>query len=262
MTTQLLEPPTSEEQLLQRAAELTAGVQERLSPEADERAMTREGSAQAMNDTARELRVAQRDEFFTNVRHAVRSLASSRAWRAHELAAELLLLVEALRDAMEADPDATDPEWQQREVLQRMLVVLAAMVRQLHHDDIDRPERAAQFVAQALSDVEVGEVAVLLDTTPRMVGNYRKGEVSQIRKNPNRVTLIGQLIYELQYSMTARGMLLWFDAPMTAFGGRTARELLDEDPVANRPVLISLARGGRAQTDQGNVKNGSVVNAA
>lgn len=106
------------------------------------------------------------------------------------------------------------------------------------------------------------EVATLLDTAPRMVSNYRKGEVSQIRKNPNRLTLIGQLIYELQYSMTPRGMLLWSDAPMPALSGRTAREFLDEDPVANRPVLTSLVRGGRAQTDQDNLDNGSVVQAA
>jgi hypothetical protein len=143
-----------------------------------------------------------------------------------------------------------------------MLVVLRAMVRRLMHDAIDRPEQAARFVAEALADVEVSEVANLLDTTPRMVGNYRKGQVGQIRKNPNRITLIGQLVYELKNSMTPRGVLLWFDAPMPALDGRTPRELLDEDPAANRPALIAVARGGRAQVDRGGVAYGAVERAS
>src|SRR6266487_2424119 len=120
-----------------------------------------------------------------------------------------------------------------------------------HHDAIDRPERAARFVAERLADVEVGEIARLLATSPRMVANYRRGEVGQLRRNPDRVTLVGQLVDELQYSMTPRGVLLWFDAPMEALRGRTPREVLDEDPRASRGPLMSLARGGRAQLDVG-----------
>lgn len=207
----------------------------------------------ARERSARAARVRERQAFFDEVRGAVLAVAKSPAWRAHDLARELLVLVEDLRDAIAADPDATDPEWREREVLQRMLVVVRAMLRQLAHDAIDRPEQAARFVAETLADVEVAEVATLLATTPRMVANYRRGDVGQIRKNPNRVTLAGQLVYELQTSMTPRGVLLWFDAPMDQLGGRTPRALLDEDPVANRPVLLTLARGGRGQLDTGGV---------
>jgi hypothetical protein len=45
--------------------------------------------------------------------------------------------------------------------------------------------------------------------------------------------------------MTPGGILLWFDAPTDRLGGRTPRQLLDEDAVAHRDTLMALARGGR-----------------
>jgi hypothetical protein len=257
MSTALLQPPATEEQLRERAKGLADDVEEQLLPDAGEANRSADPGA-AAEVASRAQRVARREEFFETVRGAVMSIAGSPAWRAHDLATELLLLVERMRDVMKADPDAIDPEWRQREILQRMLVVLRAMVRQLMHDAIDRPEQAANFVAETLAGVEVSEVASLLATTPRMVNNYRKGEVRQIRKNPNRITLVGQLVYELQYSMTPRGILLWFDAPMPELGGRTPRELIDEDPAAHRLALIALVRGGRAQVDRGGVAYSAV----
>jgi hypothetical protein len=247
----VLEPPTTEENLRERAEELASEVEQRL-----------ETPAATDEDSVRDHRVAARQDFFDELRAAVIAVARSPAWRAHDLARELLLLVERLRDEIAEDPDADDPEWRQRETLQRMLVVLNTMVRQLEHDEIDRPERAAQFVVQALGDVEAIGIASLLETSPRMVAKYREGGVGEIRKNPNRLTLIGQLVNELRYSMTPRGVLLWFDAPMEQLDGRTPRELLDDDPVANRPALLALVRGGRAQLDQGGVAYGDVAHAA
>ncbi len=225
MCAAVLDPPSTTDELRSRASELAeevSGVLER--------------------------RLAYRAAFFADIRTAVRNLAASPAWRKHDLTTELLLLMERLRDEMEADPDGSDPEWRVREVLQRALVVLRAMVRQLEHNELDPPEQAAQFVAQALADVEVGQVATLLGTSPRMVANYRNGEVGTLRKNPARVTLVAQLVNELLGSTTERGALLWFDARL--LDGRTPRELLDEDPVTHRQPLMRLARGGRMQTDQ------------
>jgi hypothetical protein len=239
MSTAVLEPPTTEEQLRDRAELLAVDVEKRLL---DHR--------------------LSRDAFFAEIRQNARSIARSPAWRTHDLTTELLLLIERLRDEMEADASATDPEWRQQEVLQRILVVLRSMVRKLEHDAIDHPEQAARFIVEALAGLEVSEVAKLLGTSPRMVNNYRKGDVAQIRKNPNRVTLIGQLVYELQSSMTPRGVLLWFDALMPALGNRTPRELIDEDPAAHRPALMAIARGGRAQLDRGGVAYGAVEHAA
>jgi len=243
MPSALLETPATEEQLREQAERLASAIEARLPPAPPPDA-------------------GDRHVFFGELRAAIVAVARSPAWRAHDLARELLLLLEDLRDAIDADPEAADPQWRQREVLQRMVVVLRAMARQLDHDAIDRPERAARFVAERLADVEVGAVARLLATTPRMVSQYRRGEVGQIRRNPNRVTLVGQLVSELQYSMTPRGVLLWFDAPMAALRGRTPRELLDRDPVANRGPLMSLARGGRAQLDAGGVAYGDLEHAA
>jgi hypothetical protein len=241
MCAAVLDPPATADQLLSRATEL-----------ADDVTIALERPAATVIDEqerTRERRLARRQEFFAEVRAGVRNLAASPAWRKHDLTTELLLLMERLRDEIDADTDGMDPEWRVREVLQRTLVVLRAMVRQLEHNELDRPERAAAFVAQALADVEVGQVAALLDITPRMVANYRNGEVGTLRKNPARVTLVAQLVNELLGSMTERGALLWFDARM--LDGRTPRELIDEDPATHRQPLMSLARGGRAQTDQG-----------
>ena len=242
----VLEPPSTESALRDYAEELSHDFEERLDPE-----LTPEESEPNERATVRQ-------KFFDEMRTAIRTIANSPAWRAHDLARDLLLLLEDWRDEMEADPEAIDPEWRQKEVLQRLRVVLQTMIRQMDHDKIDRPEHAATLVTNLMEDVEDSEVAGLLETTPKMVARYRSGEVGQIRKNPTRITLIGQLVYELQYSMTPRGMLLWFDAPMDALAGRTPRELIDDDPGANRTALMSLARGGRAQLDLGGVIHGDV----
>ncbi|HEV3000025.1 MAG TPA: hypothetical protein VGW75_04725 [Solirubrobacteraceae bacterium] len=258
MSTAVLEPPSTTDELRDRAEELAGEVAEQLQPAEDRAGERIEPTA----DLAREQRLARRDEFFAALRTAVMSIASSPAWRAHDLTTELLLLLERLRDELAADADATDPEWRVRETLQRTLVVLHAMVRQLEHNELDRPEQAARFVAQALADVEVGSVAALLGTTNRMIGSYRRGEVGQIRKNPARVTLVAQLVHELLGSMTPRGALLWFDARHPQLADRTPRELLDEDPATHRQALMALARGGRAQTDRGGARHGALDRAA
>jgi hypothetical protein len=251
MCAAVLDPPVTIDQLRDRATELADEVTVAL-----ERPDLREAGEQ---ERTRERRLARRQAFFVEIRAGVRNLAASPAWRKHDLTTELLLLMERLRDEIDADADGSDPEWRVREVLQRAVVVLRAMVRQLEHNELDRPEHAAAFVAQALADVEVGQVATLLGITPRMVTTYRKGEVGALRKNPARVTLVAQLVYELLGSMTERGALLWFDARM--IGDRTPRELIDEDPVTYRQPLMSLARGGRSQTDQGDAL-GAVGHAA
>lgn len=256
MSTALLEPPITPDELRERTEELAGEVAERLQP-GDNALGDRVGAASVVPGAAVS---PTREQFFEAVRAAVLSIARSPAWRTHDLTTELLLLVERLRDELGADTEGTDPEWRVREVLQRMLVVLQAMVRQLEHNELDRPEQAVRYVAQTLADVEVGQVASLLDITPRMVTSYRKGEVARVRKNPARVTLIAQLIYELRSSMSTRGMLLWFDARMV--GDRTPRELIDEDPATYREPLLKLARGGRGQVDRGGARYGALGVAA
>jgi hypothetical protein len=75
-----------------------------------------------------------------------------------------------------------------------MHVVVRAMLRRLDHEAIDDPTVAAKFVAEELRSVEAGEVARLLGATTKSVRNWRDGRVEQIKRNPDRIVLIGQLV--------------------------------------------------------------------
>ena len=172
---------------------------------------------------SRKRRVNARDRWFERVRSEILGLARDPAWRDHALMIELLLTHEDLRAEIALDPDALDPEWKVRYVMKIMRVVVAAMLRQLDHEAIDDPVVAAKLVADELRNVEVGEVARLLGTTRKSIRNWRGGRIDQIKRNPDRIVLVGQLVYELRNSTTGHGILLWFDAPREQFGGRTPR---------------------------------------
>jgi hypothetical protein len=239
MTTALLDPPAPEEALRQQARVIEHDIEEALALGRPELAAAAE----------REHRVAHRVRAFEDLRAAILLLVRSPAWRTHDLALELVLVLEDLRAAIDGDPDGLDPDWHEREALMRMRVVVQAMVRQLDHEAIDSPPVAAKFVAETLGELEAGEVARLLGATTRSVDNWRRGRVEQIKRNPSRISLIGQLVYELRNSMTPRGVLMWFDRPREQFGGSTPRELLDADVADAAGKLLPLARGGRGQLD-------------
>lgn len=196
---------------------------------------------------SRKRRVAERERWFQRVRGEVLTLARDDAWRDHALKVELLLTLEDLRAEIALDRDALDEEWKVRYAMTIMHAVVQAMVRQLDHAAIDDPAVAARLVADELRNVTVGEVARLLGATTKSVRNWREGRVEQIKRNPDRITLIGQLVYELRNSWTGHGILMWFDVPREQFGERTPRELIDADVVDATRKLIPLARGGRAQ---------------
>ncbi len=244
MATDTLEPPRTTEELRERAEQLRHDVDEALDTERFEELLA--GAKRATRKT----RVLDRERWFGELNRLIRSVTKSEAWRAHDLARELLVTRDDLLEAIEADPDATDPEWRERAALMRMKVVVEAMRRQLDHHAIDRPEFAAEFVSSTLADVGDGAVARLLGTTPRMAGKYRTEGVKAVRKNPERVTLVGQLVYELRTGRTPRGVLMWFDAGRESLGGQTPLELIEEDVAKARERLIPLARGGRGQLDQ------------
>jgi hypothetical protein len=196
---------------------------------------------------SRKRRVTERNRWFERVRNEILTLARDPAWRDHALARELLLTLEDLRAEIALDRDALDEGWKVRYAMKIMEDVVRAMLRQLDHAAIDDPAYAARFVAEELSNVEVREVARLLGATTKSVRNWRDGRVEQIKRNPSRITLIGQLVYELRSSWTDHGILMWFDRSREQFGDRTPREMIDEDVSEAAPLLLSLARGGRAQ---------------
>jgi hypothetical protein len=198
---------------------------------------------------SRKRRVGERDRWFERVRSEILGLARDPAWRDHALMIELLLTLEDVRAEIALDRDALDEGWKVRYAMKLMHVVVQAMLRQHDHAAIDDPAFAARFVAEELRNVEIAEVARLLGATTKSVRNWRDGRVEQIKRNPDRITLIGQLAYELRNSMTGHGILFWFDAAREQFGGRTPRELIDADVTDAAEKLLPLARGGRAQLD-------------
>ncbi|HMJ03780.1 MAG TPA: hypothetical protein VK506_12615 [Conexibacter sp.] len=202
-----------------------------------------------MDAVSRKRRVGERDRWFEHLRSEILDVARSPAWRDHDLTVELLLTLEDLRAAIENDPDALDEGWHVRLPMQVMRVVVQAMLRQIDHEAIDDPVFAAKLVIEEFRHIETREVARLLGVTTKSVSNWRRGRVEQIKRNPARISLIGQLVYELRRGTTPRGVLLWFDRSREQLRGRTPRELLDEDVADAAPVLVSLARGGRAQLD-------------
>lgn len=198
---------------------------------------------------SRKRRVSERDQWFERVHGEILDLARDPAWRDHALMIELLLTLEDVRAEIALDRDALDEGWKVRYAMKIMHVVVQAMLRQLDHAAIDDPAYAARFVAEELRNVEIREVARLLGATTKSVRNWREGRVEQIKRNPDRITLIGQLAYELRNSMTGHGILFWFDRSREQFGDRTPREMIDADVSDAAPLLLSLARGGRAQLD-------------
>ncbi|HET6448507.1 MAG TPA: hypothetical protein VFG31_05290 [Conexibacter sp.] len=198
---------------------------------------------------SRKRRVTERERWFERVRGEILGLARDPAWRDHALMIELLLTLDDLRAEIALDRDGLDEGWKVRYAMKIMHVVVLAMLRQHDHAAIDDPAYAARFVAEELRNVEIGEVARLLGATTKSVRNWRDGRVEQIKRNPDRITLIGQLAYELRNSMTGHGILFWFDRSREQFGGRTARELIDADVTEAAEKLLPLARGGRAQLD-------------
>jgi len=241
----LAAPPTStDDALRQRVEALERDVFAALKPYQEP------STRDLRNDpVSRKRRVSERERWFERVRSEILDLARDPAWRDHALKVELLLTLEDLRAEIALDRDALDEGWRVRYAMKIMHVVVQAMLRQLDHAAIDDPAYAARFVAEELRNVEIGEVARLLGATTKSVRNWREGRVEQIKRNPDRITLIGQLAYELRNSMTGHGILFWFDAPREQFGERTPRELIDADVAEAGRKLLPLARGGRAQLD-------------
>jgi transcriptional regulator with XRE-family HTH domain len=202
-----------------------------------------------MDPLSRKRRVRARARWFEHLRSEIFEVARSPAWRDHDLTVELLLTLEDLRRAIDNDPDALDEGWHARMAMQLMRVVVQSMLRQIDHQMIDDPVAAAKLVIDEFRRIEAHEVARLLGVTTKSVSNWRRGRVEQIKRNPARISLIGQLVYELRGGATPRGVLMWFDRSREQLGGRTPRELIDADVAQAAPVLQSLARGGRGQLD-------------
>jgi transcriptional regulator with XRE-family HTH domain len=181
------------------------------------------------------------------ISEVVPRLTSDPDWNQHPVVGELLEETIRLQALLAAEPGGDDAQWQIRDAVGQIEDLLATLQREITHAQLDDPGAAARFVLKELEGVDQKALARLLGFDPRTIRSWKSGNGSSIRKNPERVTLIAQLVFDLRTSMTSRGMLAWFDRPRHQLGDRAPLELIEEDAVAAAEPLRALARGVRGQ---------------
>jgi hypothetical protein len=160
-------------------------------------------------------------------------------------ARQLFLYLTELRRAIDADSKVTDEAGQVQLAAAKIFDVLRRLARRLEHSRLENVDEAARFVLGALDGVPVGELAGLLGVSTKTIGVWRAGK--PVRQNAERVKLIAQLCSYLRYSMTATGLLMWFENPADRLGGRSPLQLVDDGISAAWEPLVAYARGGRGQ---------------
>jgi hypothetical protein len=117
--------------------------------------------------------------------------------------------------------------------------------RRLLHEELDDPSAALQFALEALGGIGVSEISTLLGVSTKTTGAWRQG--APVKHNARRVVLVAQVISYLRASMTARGILMWFESERDQLGMRTPLQLLDQEEASAHATLVGLARASRGQ---------------
>ena len=186
-------------------------------------------------------------ERYRQLRSAIRRLAGDAGWQDNELARELLDQTFELQERLEQDPDGTDPGWKVREIADQIADLLLAIQREAEHTALDDAPTAARYVIDQLAGIDQEELAGLFGVDARTVRDWKSDKTKTIRKNPERVTLIAQLVYDLHRAMTPRGVVRWFKRDRPQLEGRPPLDLIDDDVDAAAEELRPLARGVRGQ---------------
>lgn len=152
------------------------------------------------------------------------------------------IIIEAIRDAQEADPerplDAIDS-----------LLVRAEQLRHIVRDAIDghvggAGESSAEVMAslrQTLPSIKQTELAALLGKSQRQVQRWG----AQKGPPPRRLEMVARLSTLLRHGWSEQGVVFWFMRPRPDLDGKKPIDVLD-DP--NREAdLMGAARRGRAQ---------------
>jgi len=150
-----------------------------------------------------------------------------------------------LRRLLERDTEVRDPGGAIELVAMQMADTVRRVHARLQRAQLDDPRDAAAFVFDALKPLSASDLAGLFGVSTRTVAAWKQGHA--VRQNADRVALVAQLTADLCGSMTPRGVSLWFDASRSELGGRTPRQVLDQEDKSAQLTLISLAHGGRAQ---------------
>jgi len=189
-----------------------------------------------------------RHAWFATLEDAVLELSAALPEGAEDYdARKLLEFLVGLRRAIDADADGRDARGEVELTTLAMRDVARRIVRRLEHDELDDPRAAAAAVFALLQGAGAGELARLLGVSTKTVGAWRAG--GPVERNAPRVVLVAQLLTYLRPSLTAAGLVQWFDAPRPQLGGRTPLELLDgrAGAASAREPLSALARGTRGQ---------------
>lgn len=181
------------------------------------------------------------------VSHAVRRFASDPDWRSHPVVNELLEETIKLHELAILDPEGEDPQWEIRATIGQIDDLLATLRREVLHEHLEEPGAAARFVLHELEGIDQKALAALLGCDARTIRSWKSGDTASVRKNPERIVLVAQLVFDLRNSMSPRGILAWFERPRHQLSERTPKELLDADPKEAARPLRELARGVRGQ---------------
>lgn len=188
----------------------------------------------------------RRAAWFRRVEDSVLDLSNSMPQGVEDYDVRKLLgFVVDLRRALESDPDAEDRSGEVEIATMRLADVVKRVGRRLLHERLDDPQAAATFVLKTLGEVSVSEVAALLGVSTKTIGSWRQG--GRVRNNTRRVIVIAQALSYLRASMTAAGIVMWFDAERDQLGGLTPLGLLERDEASAHAKLIGLARATRGQ---------------
>ena len=187
-------------------------------------------------------------EMIVLIADVARDFLMDPAWQGHPVVAEIGAEVLKLTALITADPELDDPNWEIREQVAHIEDLLETLKREIEHSAIDDPRRAVGFVLDELASVDQKELATLLGyASDRSLRDWRAEKTKEFRGNPDRVTLIGQLVYDLRTAMSPHGILAWFNRPRHQLGGKAPVDLINQNPkVADEP-LRALARGFRGQ---------------
>jgi len=150
-----------------------------------------------------------------------------------------------LRRAIQADPEAEDRDGHVALATMKLADVASRLDRRLQHTELEDADNAVAFILETLNGASAARLASLLSVSERTIGSWRRG--GPVRTQRERVVLVAKLLVYLRTTMTASGLLMWFECPIDRLEARTPHNILDSEDEAAQAALVSFARGGRGQ---------------
>ncbi len=190
--------------------------------------------------------VQRRLSWYRDVEDAVLDLSASLPEGTEDYdARKLFEFLVGLRRAVAPDPGRGDERGDGEQATTMMRDVVRRIGRRLEHGELDDPSAAARSIFATLRGIGVGDLSRLLGVSTKTVNTWKAGR--PVARNAARAVVVAQLLTYLRASMTAVGVVMWFDAPREQLAGRTPLQLLDADQATARETLLALARGARGQ---------------